>query len=888
MNILNRVTLQNLKKNRTRTLVTIIGIILSVSLFTAVTTSVHSLKTHVINVVKEQDGDYHGAVSSVDGKELSSLVSSDKVNMVTTIQNIGYAKLEGAENDYKPYLFVGAMDNSFSSIMPVYLTEGAMPSSSKEILIPEHLSQNGGVTLKLGSEITLEMGKRYLGEEELAQYNGFDPKNEVFKAEGTRTFKVVGYYERPSFEGYNAPGYTALTLPDGGGPDSFDAFVRVEPAKDIYSFMDGMFSGHNIEYNDDLLRYTGNSNENTLNAVLYSMVAVLSGIIMFGSISLIYNAFSISISERTKQFGLLKSIGATKKQIMNSVIFEALTLSAIGIPLGILLGVAGIGTTFVLAKDLFTHLWREETRSVLTLRLSPESLVLSAVLGLITVLISAYIPARKASKVSAIDSIRQTDDIKIKPGKVKTSRLTYKLFGFHGMLASKNFKRNRRKYRATVISLFMSVVLFISASSFSEYLNKSVGQVMELSSFDLQYTLTPESEIKPAELKEILAKLDGVEKLSYGSSTYDLSLVVSEDRLSEKYQELSTNHYGSEFVKMDENERILNTHLIFIDDEAFNNMLLENNLSTEEYTDLSAPKAVLYQEGKMFNYDDRRYYTFNIIDEGSFESDYIIVDHGDDEIFFTGERREENLVYKDMEDNEVLIPYEEGITTGSLQLGSLITEAPMVSMNSLSDELNVIYPLSAKSAVLPENDEDSVTEFYFAVDDHAKVFKEMAETLKDLGLPQHRLQNRASDLESNRAMISVVNIFSYGFIILISLIAAANVFNTISTNINLRRREFAMLKAVGMTKKGFNNMMVYESILYGLKGILYGLPVALGVTYLIYLSISNGIDFEFFVPWTSVIIAVGSVFVVVFATSIYAMDKVKKDNPIDALKNENL
>ncbi|HCW73031.1 MAG TPA: hypothetical protein DHM90_03675, partial [Clostridiaceae bacterium] len=327
---------------------------------------------------------------------------------------------------------------------------------------------------------------------------------------------------------------------------------------------------------------------------------------------------------------------------------------------------------------------------MLTLRLSPESLLLSAVLGLVTVLISAYIPARKASKVSAIDSIRQTDDIKIKPGKVKTSRLTYKLFGFHGMLASKNFKRNRRKYRATVISLFMSVVLFISASSFSEYLNRSVSQVMELSSYDLQYTLLPESEIKPAELKEILSKLDGIDKMSYGSSSYDLSLVVSEDRLSEKYRELSTNHYGSEFIKMDENERILNTHLIFIDDETFNNMLLENDLSIEEYTDLSAPKAVLYQEGKIFNYDDRRYYTFNIIEEGSFESDYIIVDHGNDEIFFTGERRGDDLVYKDMEDNEVIVPYEEGITSGSLQLGSLITEAPMVSLNSLSDELNVI------------------------------------------------------------------------------------------------------------------------------------------------------------------------------------------------------
>lgn len=888
MNILNRVTLQNLKKNRTRTLVTIIGIILSVSLFTAVTTSVHSLKTHVINVVKEQEGDYHGAVSGVSGQDLSSLLSSDKVDVVTTIQNIGYAKLDGAENEYKPYLFVGAMDNLFSSIMPVNLTQGEMPKSSKEIIIPEHLSQNGGVTLKLGSEITLEMGKRYLGEEELAQHQSFEPKNEVFKSESTRTFKVVGYYERPSFEGYNAPGYTALTLPDGGGPDSFNAFLRVEQAKDIYSFLGDMFPDHHVEFNNDLLRYTGNSNENTLNAVLYSMVAVLSGIIMFGSISLIYNAFAISISERTKQFGLLKSIGATKKQIMNSVIFEALTLSIIGIPLGILLGITGIGTTFILAKDLFTHLYREETRAVLTLRLSSTALILSAVLGLITVLISAYIPARKASKVSAIDSIRQTDDIRIKPGKVKTSLLTYKLFGFPGMLASKNFKRNKRKYRATVISLFMSVVLFISASSFSEYLNKSVEQVMETSTYDLHYTLTPDSDIRAEELRDILVKVEGVEKVSYDNSTYDISLLVPADKLSEKYRGLNTNHYGTDFIKMNENEKVLSTHFIFLDDESFNNMLLENNLSIEEYTDISQPKAVLYQEGKIFNSEDRRYYTFDILEKGSFEASYAKIDHGDDDIYFTGEARGEDLLYKDMEENEVLVPYEEGIITGKIELGELITKAPMVSINLLSDELNVIYPLSAKSAVLPEKQEEFVTEFYFAVDNHATVFKEMSQTLTDLGLPQNRLQNLASNFESNRAMISVVNIFSYGFIILISLIAAANVFNTISTNINLRRREFAMLKAVGMTRKGFDKMMVYESILYGLKGILYGLPVALGVTYLIYLSLSNGIDFEFFVPWTSVIIAVFSVFVVVFATSIYAMDKVKKDNPIDALKNENL
>ncbi|NLB21936.1 MAG: ABC transporter permease, partial [Clostridium sp.] len=170
---------------------------------------------------------------------------------------------------------------------------------------------------------------------------------------------------------------------------------------------------------------------------------------------------------------------------------------------------------------------------------------------------------------------------------------------------------------------------------------------------------------------------------------------------------------------------------------------------------------------------------------------------------------------------------------------------------------------------------------------HQAVFKKMVDQLTDSNLSQSNLFNIASVVERNRALINVINIFSFGFIILISLIAAANVFNTISTNIHLRKREFAMLKTVGMTPKGFKKMMTYESVLYGLKGLLYGLPVAIGVTYLIYLAMSNGIDFEFFIPWYSLIIAIGSVFIVVFSTSAYGMNKIRQDNPIDALKSEN-
>lgn len=887
MNILNKVTWKNLMKNRTRTLVTIIGIVLSVSLFTAVTTSVHSLQTYIVEVTKEKDGNYHGGIFDVDGNVLSEIVSDEKAEMVTTIQNIGYARVDGIENVDKPYLFIGAMDKEFADMMPVHLLEGRLPESSKEILIPEHLSTNGGVSLSIGDEVTLEIGLRNMNGQKLIQTNGFMKDEEELTKEATRTFTIIGFYERPSFEGFNAPGYTALTLPDGGGPDSFDAYVRVDPMKDTYDFLGG-FPDHETKVNSDLLRFSGNSNENTLNAVLYSMVAILSAIIMFGSISLIYNAFSISISERTKQFGLLKSVGATKKQIMKSVLFEALVLSGAGIPLGILLGITGIGLTFIFAKDILNSLWEGGTKSELILRISPESLLIAAVLGLATVLISAYIPARKAAKVSAIDSIRLTDDIRIRPGKVKTSRITYKLFGFDGMLASKNFKRNRRKYRATVVSLFMSVVLFISASSFTSYLKRGTSQVFEEMKYDITYYLTPDEDMSADEVIDLLSSAEGVTASSYEYSDYYSTLIVPTDAVDERYRELADQSYFESILKPQDGESIVDMHLIFLDEESYKEVLIENSLAEEEYLLGENPKALLYPSGKFFDMNDSRYYTFDVIKNGSFFAKQMEILTDYKGAYFIGEERGGQLVYhKGDGDEEVLYPREEVIIERNLHLGEIIKEMPMMSTNSSSTELKVIYPFSAMEKVLGES-EEQVINMYFDVEDHGAAHMEMTKFLKDANLSSMRLVDNASYEEQTKAMISVINIFSYGFIILISLIAAANVFNTISTNIHLRRREFAMLKTVGMTRKGFNRMMTYESILYGMTGILYGIPVAIGVTYLIYLSMSNGIDFEFFIPWVQVIIAVGSVFLVVFATSIYAMDKIRKDNPIDALKNENI
>ena len=139
-----------------------------------------------------------------------------------------------------------------------------------------------------------------------------------------------------------------------------------------------------------------------------------------------------------------------------------------------------------------------------------------------------------------------------------------------------------------------------------------------------------------------------------------------------------------------------------------------------------------------------------------------------------------------------------------------------------------------------------------------------------------------------RGLINTVLTAVNVFIGIIALISVANVFNTISTNIGLRRREFAMLKSMGMSSGGFSRMMIYESVLYGVKSLLYGLPVALVITLAIHFVVGSEFEMSLRLPWTAIGVTMLSVFGAILLTMMYALRKVRKANLINELKNENI
>jgi putative ABC transport system permease protein len=951
MNIFQKLTLKNLKENRTRTLVTIVGIILSAAMFSATTISLSTLRHCLIQSTIYDNGNWYGTFQNVSAKNAEIIASNDKISQTVSMEFLGYSMLEGCTNNSKPYLGVYGIQKDFTDMMPIHITSGRMPENSSEILLPNHLSYNGGVEYELNDTLELRPGIRqddtgqmltndteYLNNPDLDNsrlYSEDDRKRANTKEElipgEARTYKVTGFYARPSFEDYSTPAYTALTIGENDSENLYHLYVRTVSGKDAVSTLMAIHEGLtdsdycSSSFNYDLLRLYGYSGESRYNSVLFGLGAILIAIIMFGSISLIYNAFSISVSERTRQFGLLSSIGATRRQLTGSVLFEALFLGCIGIPLGILSGLLGIGVTFFFTGDMIGRvLGIPGTPGIsgmdsviqalgpakqVSLSLHPSLAALAAaiLISMLTILISAYLPVRRAVKKSAIDAIRQTEDIAIRPGKVKTSRLTEKFFGFEGMLATKNYKRNRKKYRATVISLFLSIVLFISASSWCSYLMKSINTVISNADYDIFYTYHEDEEGYP--LDEIFSELSNMKNVTgsvYSSQLYYLTGSLNTASLSQDYR-----NYQKELAEAQGNEykeyasSLADFQLNFLEDEAFLRYLEEQNLPKSIYYDREHPTAILIDALRVYGYDGR-YLSHNMFSDiaGANLQLHVILMAEDFSRNLeidkeTGEIQCVNWDYNN--DTEYKEPLEEGCRTIPITIGTTLPNTPAL----FADEQEIpqlFFPYSFMDEVFSslEPDEDyqnisgvplsekATKHMYFQCENHAETYEAMRRLLADKDLSPDNIFDYAASVDNDRAMVTVINVFAFGFITLISLIAAANIFNTISTNINLRRREFAMLKSVGLTPESFRKMMNFECLLYGFKGLLYGLPVSFLVTLQIYRTISNGLDSSFYIPWYSVALAVFSVFLVVFVTMLYSMSKIKKENTIDALKNENL
>lgn len=840
MNILNKFTIKSLKLNKKRTIVTIIGIMLSTALICGVAGLVSSFQNSLIDWARTNDGNYHVTFKNVASDKAQYVTENQKVKDYFISSSLGWANLEGSKTTNKPYLHVLAYDKKALENYGVVLTDGRLPQNSNEIIITESVLTGARVSLKIGDTITLNIGTRKSNDDYyLNDDNLYTEGDESIVDTKEKTYTIVGFMETLDVENLYSPGYSALTYMDET-PSAIDISVLYKYPKEYEKTTKDICKTLNLDFdediyvNSDFLRFQGIMSDNML-YVLYTIAGVVIFIIVISSVFVIRNSFSISVAEKNRQYGMLSSVGATSKQIRKNVIFEGMVIGLIAIPLGILLGIVAI---MILLKVVNYLLADMLSGLGFTYSINLLAVLISVAISIITIYLSCLIPARKAAKISPIESIRGNNDIKINSKKLRTSKLTKKLFGIGGVIASKNLKRSKKKYRTTVISLVISIFIFISLSSFLT-LGTKTSQFYYM---DFKFNVYVHSlSDANTQIYEKISKLENVDNSAY---CYQSSLDIDNIKYA--------SEFGKKFLENDPQP----TGIAFMvyNNEYFKKYIKEIGLKESDYK-----TAVILLDYDTFYNED-----------GSKIVDRLYSLRPGDTVNVKSENKEKTLTISKFTDvkpmGQEAVYYDHGIIVVS---EDYIKEVFKEDVNN-SDyyHLSNLFIKSSKP-------------------------QELENTLNDLikqGGDYYGLTvfNYETYMKQEQRMLLVVKIFLYGFITVITLIGVTNIFNTITTNMILRSKEFAMLKSVGMSSKEFNKMIRLESIMYGTKSLLIGIPLGILGSYGMYKAFAQGIDLGYTLPLPAIIISIIFVFIIVGITMKYSLNKINKQNIIETIRKDNI
>lgn len=857
MTLLNKLTIKNLKLNKKRTIVTIIGIMLSVALITAVASMYASGIKSLIKYETIIKGDFHTAFYNVPTSDIDKFVNNRNIEKLNITEGLGYAKID-SKNEDKPYAYLKGFTKDALNNLSVRLVKGRLPENTNEIVIPTHLKTNGCLDLKLNDSITLEVGKRIDSKgSELSQSDKYqNTAGEQLVETQTKTYKIVGIIERPAtnIEYYTAPGYTFITYIDSknlsGNVDIYAKFTKDgvknwdKTIANILGVSQVLFRkvyNQEIEseklteqlkktYMFDMNKYLIDLETNPISSTsmgdLGKVLAIVIVIIVFTSIFCIKNSFDISITEKIRQYGMLRSIGATKKQIKRNVFYEATILGLIGIPLGIILGCLATYILIIISNYYLTDVI--QTGFKLELVFSTYAILIAIILGIITIYFSALKSATRASKVSEIDSIRNSANLKISSKKIKCPKYIKKLFGIGGVISFKNLKRNKKKYRTTIISITVSTFVFIALYSFMELAFQNVNNELKVFDFNIYLNTNAINDYSYSKFLKTV-NLSGVEDYAILRNS-ELSFTGSHS--SKEYLE----YFGTK-KESDAEEHIT---IFAIGKKQYDKYIKSLGLNYDDIKD----KVILFDKQYITSYDKNN------------------------------NRITKNIRVYDFNKGDVITSTNNQL---NLEIGAISSIGPNLLKNLANSYLIISDEMFDKIAKTNNLD------IYYKASNADKLQDELDSYLNG---ESYNINNQEENVRIMNNLFTLIAIFLYGFIIVISLIGITNIFNTITTNMELRKQEFAMLKSIGMTSKEFKRMIRLESLFMGIKSLLFGILIGIILSYLIYLSSDSDIPYK--LPIVAIIISILVVFILISLIMKYSLNKINKQNTIETIRNENI
>ncbi|MCK6073371.1 ABC transporter permease [Paenibacillus silvae] len=869
-----------------RSILTIVGIILSVTLLTAVGTLAMSYQDKLVRQTIRDYGDYEVSFNGVSGKDVPRIVNQAAIGSAGVIHRIGYAIIsstsekEQKENPFAApyrYLNVKGYDSQAMSKLQVQLESGRLPQKPNEIILSSWSLNTFASKPAIGDKITLNLGDRLEAStgkvksaNSVGDY-GWD-LDEKFKPRMKQQYTVVGVMKPAKNVMWSSTFiYSAITYDDHQKIDPSQTFFIYATMKSMDNIKDkteailsslgwesvdqdsaqelnreSVNKNIRIEYNNELLKLFGKSTYSNVNeSSMYALAAVLL-IIMGCTSAVIYNTFHISVLERISQFGMLRCIGATPAQIRKIVFKEATVLSLIAIPIGLFTGT-------ILMKILFYNI------SFLTLGflndmhmiISVPILLAAAGLGLIVVYVSALGPAKLASSVSPLEALKTSGSTVVEQGDFKRfKRLSFagsKWLGFEGRFASRNIRRNRKRFRITAFSMIISIVMYIVFSGLVNTLSTTSS-----SGINYSYSLEYQGMNKriPNSVYNKLAALDGVNQ-AYPFYNHQLQAIIPKEKVNPDYYKQQKEMYT---VEQENGYRMENNFLMSYGLNGLQELrpkLTSGSIDASQMNDENG--VIVIQKISMITEQG----TKMIIDQTRFK---------------VGDK----IKVRSMHDKQ---PYKTVTVVGTADQGPLsdkYSESAIIQMITTPKVIENITGDNTYDRIFiqanPETDKGAIVDY----------FKSLVQ--KDAG---YSYQNRVEEMKQATNDAMTLNIFLYGFIGVISAIAFLNILNTVSTNLILRTKEFAVLKAIGMTQKEIRKMVLLEGMFYGIFAAIYGSVLGTALSYGVSYLMRNAVQMEWFVPWSSILIASAGAIAATLLASYWPLRRLERIQITDGLRGEN-
>lgn len=836
INNYKKITNKYLKENKKRTMLAVVGIVLSVALIATIGLFSKGIQEAEIDAAIKENGSFHLGICSLDQDIISKVKNNPSVLKSGVISQGDFIEFSDNQGATKIIASGEGLE-----LLPYRATDGRLPENKDEVAIESWVLKYIDSNAKLNDKIKIE-NKEYI---------------------------LVGLLENSVV---NQNSNSGIILLKDDNIDLKDAVLLIEiksqaNLKKSVKAIESLVPKDKYIENSKLLMSQGAGDVDYLKSI-YTIIFIIIGIVVMVTIAVIYNSFQISVVERIKQFGLLRAIGATPKQIRKIVFKEASILIMIGVPIGLLCGVFAnlcVNTVFkILIDDSF-----EKIKFVI----SPEVLIISALVAIISIYISAYIPAKHAGSISPLVAISSRNSITKEKIKKSKSRLIKILFGFEGDFAFKNIKRNRKRYRVTVFSIVISVVLFITFKSFTDMSFNISSTINESQNINFSVVNTTNNTDSKFFIKDEI--IDNIKNIN---------------TVKEVYKKYNPSYFKAVMNKENEVKEVKNIDQVYKDVEYQGKSMDLLDASLLAYDEASMEIAKKYLDSGNINLEN-----INNEDGVILINKNHIYNSKTDNIYIgpianikVGDEINIQLINHDKSYNEGDLINEFGKgkenQVKKVKVLAILKDEPF-NYNKYFNGLKLITTKEVLEKLIDTEIKPNALNIKINnIEDEKITLDELDGIIK--GDSSLKIINQIDQNRKTKSSILMIQILLYGFVIVISLISTVNIINTLTTNIILRRREFVTLKAIGLTQKGLKKMIVLEGLLYGIVGSIIGSIIGTGLSYLLFRNMYDIREMGWSIPWNAIIIAISFSLIIGYLSVLSPLARVKKDNLIDTIREE--